>query len=108
MFRKSRRALEAKQVFANFRLWVGLIAYCVINLLCLVTVFIWGSFYAMYYMAMSWAIALPAIAAITLLVLKLKSLKATFSWGAYAAAVVTLVVAGGVNLTFIVNVLAAE
>ena len=98
-FRETRSASDAKQTSANFRLWVGMIGYCVVNSLCWGV--IWGNYLATYFLGIIWGVALPVVVAVALLVLKVKSQKVDFTWGAYAAAVITLAVVGWVNLALV-------
>jgi hypothetical protein len=105
LFRKSQRAMEAQQVFANFRLWVGLVTYCAVNLLCWFAA--WGSYRAAIYAGIVWGIALPAVAVVALLILKLRSPKEIFTWSAFAAAAVSLVVAGWVNVALLQAIVGA-
>ena len=104
-FRGRRSPSESKRTSANFRLWVGLIGYCAVNLLCWGVA--WGSYRAAIFVFMASCFALPPAAAVALLVFKLKSQKETFTWGAYAAAVVTLAVASWVNFTVIQAIVGA-
>ena len=47
----------------------------------------------------------PAAAAVALLVFKLSSRKASFTWGAYATAVATLAAMSWANMRFVINAL---
>ena len=104
-FRGSKRASEENQISANFRIWVGLFGYCMANLLCWGV--IWGNYLATLFLALIWGITLPAVTAVALLVLKLKSRKATYTRGAYAATVITLFLAGWMNWAAAQNILGA-
>ncbi len=104
IWRRSRKAPGVELAAANFRLWAGSLLYCLANALCWVFFFVMGGDLGVFvYMGIVWGIGLPAAAAVALLVFKLRSRKASFSWGAYATVVATLAAMGWANLRFVIN-----